>query len=77
MPRKIRELKAELRRAGFRDRPGKGSHRGTRLRVGNHPALPETRLTIGRRDGQDVPEYLERQARAALAALTDRLEEQP
>jgi hypothetical protein len=26
MPRKIRELKAELRRAGFVERPAKGSH---------------------------------------------------
>lgn len=71
MPRKTRELKAELRRAGFRSRPGRGSHT-----VWNHPALPAVRLTIGRRDGEDAPEYLERQVRAALAALARQREEQ-
>ncbi len=60
LPRKIRELKAELRRAGFAVRPGKGSHT-----VWKHP-LGQQRVTLAGGDGDDAQGYQERQVRAAL-----------
>jgi hypothetical protein len=61
MPRKFRELKADLRRASFRQRPGKGSQtRWThRLRPG--------RLTLAGGDGDDALPYQERDVAKALA----------
>jgi predicted RNA binding protein YcfA (HicA-like mRNA interferase family) len=64
MPRKIRELKAELRRAGFTEQPGKGSH--TRWK---HPGLPGERLTLSGNDGDDAKPYQEQDIRALLARL--------
>lgn len=65
MPRKIRELKAEIAREGFVYLPkrGKGSHERWR-----HPLLRKT-LTIPGKDGDDVPLYLEKQLEGLLAAL--------
>lgn len=60
MPRKIRELKAELRRADFAVRSGKGSHT-----VWKHP-LGRERVTLAGGDGDDAQGYQERQVRAAL-----------
>lgn len=53
MPRKIRELKAQIAREGFVYLPkrGKGSHERWR-----HPLLRKT-LTISGKDGDDVPLY--------------------
>ncbi|MBE9004497.1 type II toxin-antitoxin system HicA family toxin [Fortiea sp. LEGE XX443] len=67
MPRKIRELKAQIARKGFIYLPkrGKGSHERWR-----HPLLRKT-LTIPGQDGDDVPIYLEKQ----LAKLLTELEE--
>ncbi|AFZ19011.1 type II toxin-antitoxin system HicA family toxin [Allocoleopsis franciscana] len=67
MPRKIRELKAQIAREGFIYLPkrGKGSHDRWR-----HPLLRKT-LTIPGKDGDDVPLYLEKQ----LAQLLTELEE--
>jgi len=67
MPRKIRELKAQIAREGFVYLPkrGKGSHERWR-----HPLLRKT-LTIPGKDGNDVPPYLEKQ----LAQLLSELEE--
>lgn len=67
MPRKIRELKAQIAREGFIYLPklGKGSHDRWR-----HPLLRKT-LTIPGKDGDDVPPYLEKQ----LAQLLGELEE--
>lgn len=67
MPRKIRELKAEISRVGFVYLPkrGKGSHERWL-----HPLLKKT-LTIPGKDGDDVPLYLEKQ----LAKLLTELEE--
>jgi predicted RNA binding protein YcfA (HicA-like mRNA interferase family) len=67
MPRKIRELKAQIAREGFVYLPkrGKGSHERWR-----HPLLRKT-LTIPGKDGDDVPPYLEKQ----LAQLLSELEE--
>jgi hypothetical protein len=45
MPRRIYELKSELRRAGFVQHPGKGSRS-----IWTHPDLPGRRLTISGND---------------------------
>lgn len=65
MPRKIRELKAQILREGFLYLPkrGKGSHERWR-----HPLLRKT-LTIPGKDGDDVPHYLEKQLAKLLAEL--------
>jgi predicted RNA binding protein YcfA (HicA-like mRNA interferase family) len=67
MPRKIRELKAQIAREGFIYLPkrGKGSHERWR-----HPLL-EKILTISGKDGDDVPRYLEKQ----LGQLFTKLQE--
>jgi predicted RNA binding protein YcfA (HicA-like mRNA interferase family) len=66
MPRKIRELKAQIEREGFVYLPkrGKGSHERWR-----HPLIGKT-LTIPGKDGDDVARYLEKQ----LAILLNELE---
>ncbi len=63
MPRKIRELKADLRRSGFDSRPGKGSHE-----VFGHPLVREA-VSIAGGDGDDAKRYQEREVRAALEEL--------
>jgi len=63
MPRKIRELKADLRRAGFVMRPGKGSH--TRWQ---HPLLGR-QVTLSGGNGDDAQRYQERQVRTALETV--------
>jgi len=56
MPKKIRELKAELRKAGFRWRPGKGSHT-----VWEHP-LADKPVVLSGADGRDAKRYQEEEA---------------
>ncbi|MEA5448174.1 type II toxin-antitoxin system HicA family toxin [Leptolyngbya sp. CCNP1308] len=65
MPRKIRELKAQIQQAGFVYLPkrGKGSHERWK-----HPLLTKT-LTISGKDGDDVPRYLEKQVLQLLLEL--------
>jgi predicted RNA binding protein YcfA (HicA-like mRNA interferase family) len=71
MPRKIRELKAQIAREGFIYLPkrGKGGHERWR-----HPLLRKT-LTISGKDGDDVPLYLEKQLDKLLTALEELREE--
>jgi predicted RNA binding protein YcfA (HicA-like mRNA interferase family) len=64
MPRKIRQLKADLQKAGFVWRPGKGSHT-----VWTHPLLPADEVTLAGHDGDDVQHYQERDVREMLAKL--------
>jgi predicted RNA binding protein YcfA (HicA-like mRNA interferase family) len=66
MPKKIRELKAMLLRAGFTYDAGKGSH--TKWK---HPDL-EDYLVIARKDGDDAPRYLEKQVADILKSLENR-----
>jgi predicted RNA binding protein YcfA (HicA-like mRNA interferase family) len=66
MPPKIRELKAELRKAGFTMRPGKGSHT-----VWEHLLISEEKVTLAGDDGDDAPRYLVQQVRKALAKLRE------
>ena len=65
MPKKIRELKAMLRKAGFYSRPGKGSHT-----VWEHPALIDS-ITISGADGDDAQRYQEAAVRKALSKLRE------
>ena len=64
MPRKIRELIAELENHGFVDRGGKGSHRNfTHARV----ARP---IAISGNAGDDAKNYQEKAVKAAIAEAT-------
>ena len=51
MPQKVRELIAELERAGFMNRGGKGSHRNF-----VHPKV-EKPITISGAPGEDAKQY--------------------
>ena len=55
MPQKIRQLKAALRRAGFREvkKRGKGSHS-----VWKHPLVPDS-VNLSGHDGADARDYQE------------------
>ena len=60
MPKKIRELKEMLRRAGFTEIPGKGSHKNW-----IHP-LYAGKLTVSGKDGNDAKRYQERDVQKAI-----------
>jgi len=59
MPRKLRELIAELKRAGFVDRGGKGSHRNFK-----HPS--GVKITLSGKPGDDAKSYQERDVDKAI-----------
>lgn len=59
MPRKVRQLLAELEKAGFVNRGGKGSHRNF-----THPL--GLRVTISGGASDDAKHYQERDVRRAL-----------
>jgi predicted RNA binding protein YcfA (HicA-like mRNA interferase family) len=63
MPRKVRQLKAEAKRAGFVLKPkrGKGSHS-----VWVHSEFPTITLNISGHDGEDAHLYQEDQLAAAI-----------
>jgi hypothetical protein len=60
MPKKIRELKEMLRKAGFTCQPGKGRH--TKWK---HPRRKKPVILSGN-DGHDARPYQEREVRQAL-----------
>jgi predicted RNA binding protein YcfA (HicA-like mRNA interferase family) len=60
MPRKIRQLIADLEKAGFVNRGGKGSHRNFR-----HPT--GARVTVSGNAGHDAKPYQEREVRRKIA----------
>jgi predicted RNA binding protein YcfA (HicA-like mRNA interferase family) len=64
MPRKVRQLIADLVKAGFVDRGGKGSHRNF-----THPK--GLRVTISGHPGDDARHYQERDVQRALDALRE------
>ncbi len=66
MPKKIRELKAMLTKAGFRWRPGRGSHT-----IWSHTLLPRKRITIAGKDGDDARKYLENEVEDAIKQVGD------
>jgi predicted RNA binding protein YcfA (HicA-like mRNA interferase family) len=65
MPKKIRELKSLLFRAGFTWEPGKGSH--TKW---SHPLLPG-KLTLSGKDGADAKPYQEQDVYNAIEQLEE------
>lgn len=65
MPKKIRELKAMLRKAGFYPRPGKGSHI-----VWEHPDL-DVNFSLSGHDGDDAQRYQEKKVRDFLKKLKE------
>jgi predicted RNA binding protein YcfA (HicA-like mRNA interferase family) len=67
MPRKIRELRSALSKAGFKVIRTRGSHQRW-----IHPLLPEFPLSIAGKDGDDAKAYLEKLVEAALKALQDK-----
>ena len=64
MPRKIRQLIADLEKAGFENRGGKGSHRNF-----IHPK--GLRVTVSGNPGHDAKHYQEREVRRALDKLKE------
>jgi len=64
MPRKVRQLIADLERAGFVNRGGKGSHRNFM-----HPR--GFRVTISGQPGDDAKHYQERDVTRALEAAKE------
>ncbi len=66
MPKKIRELKAMLRKAGFRWRPGKGSHT-----VWEHP-LADKSVTLSGKDGHDAKRYQEAEVAEQISVVEGR-----
>ncbi|PSB23909.1 type II toxin-antitoxin system HicA family toxin [Stenomitos frigidus] len=65
MPKKIRELKSVLLKAGFTYEPGKGSH--TKW---VHPLLPG-KLTLSGSDGDDAKRYQEKDVNDVLKRLKE------
>lgn len=60
MPPKVRELIADLERAGFVDEGGKGSHRYFK-----HPKVSQP-VTISGKSGDDAKPYQIKQVRTAI-----------
>ena len=65
MPKKIRELKQQLRKVGFRELPGKGSHTNW-----IHP-LYAGKITISGKDGADAKPYQEKGIFRAIKQVED------
>lgn len=66
MPRKVRELIADLERAGFVEFGGKGSHRKFK-----HARFPVA-VTISGKAGDDAKPYQEKQIRRAIEVLYEK-----
>ena len=66
MPKKIRELKKMLKKAGFSQRTGKGSHSNW-----FHP-LYSGRITISGKDGSDARDYQENEVFRAIKQVERR-----
>ena len=64
MPRKVRQLIADLEAAGYVNRGGKGSHR-------NFTHSKGVRLTLSGGSGADAKHYQERDVRRALDAVKE------
>ncbi len=64
MPLRVHELKSQLRKAGFEQRPGKGSRT-----IWTHPDLPGERLTISGNDDDLDGRCQEEEIRKVFARL--------
>lgn len=67
MPRKMREIRADLRKAGFQLIRQKGSHEPWK-----YPLLSELPITIAGKNGADAKRYVEELLEKALNALQER-----
>jgi predicted RNA binding protein YcfA (HicA-like mRNA interferase family) len=65
MPRKIRQLKAELRKAGVYQVSQEGSH--TKWK---HPLMPTSTVSLSGHDGDDAKPYQEKLVRDLLKQVT-------
>jgi len=65
MPKKVRELKSLLLKAGFTYRPGKGSHT-----IWEHPSLPQ-KIILSGNDGHDAQRYQEKRVMSDLKKLEE------
>ena len=63
MPKKIREIKQMLLKAGFTKLPGKGSHTNW-----IHP-LYDGKITISGKDGDDAKRYQEKEVKQAIDSI--------
>lgn len=70
MPKKIRELKSLLHKAGFTYQPAKGSH--TKWK---HSKLSKAIIIAGK-DGDDAKAYLEKQVNESFEILKELTEEE-
>ena len=61
MPKKVRELKSMLRRAGFSEDSGKGSHVNFW-----YEGVHGTYVTLSGKDGADAKRYLEEQVHRVI-----------
>ncbi len=68
MPRKVCELRADLRREGFYVLRQAGSHE-----TWSHLEASDLRITVSGNDGDDAKPYQERQVQGKLVALRERL----
>jgi predicted RNA binding protein YcfA (HicA-like mRNA interferase family) len=66
MPRKIRQLKADLRKAGAYQASQEGSH--TKWK---HLLVPESMLILSGHDGEDAKPYQERAVRDLLRKIAE------
>ncbi len=64
MPKKIRELIRDLKKAGFVDRGGKGSHR-------NFTHARGSKITLSGNPSQDAKRYQERDVEKAVCEVTE------
>lgn len=62
MPRKIRELIRELKKAGFVNRGGKGNHRNFKHTCGE-------KITVSGNPGHDAKKYQERAVEKAISEV--------
>jgi hypothetical protein len=68
MPRKIRQLRADLGRAGYvkDSKRGKGSHTWW-----EHPKIPDYAVNLAGQDGDDAKPYQEKAVRDAVQRARD------
>lgn len=71
MPRKVRELEADLSKEGFTRQPGKGSHRRW-----VHPLYPG-HVVISGAASSDAKPYQEREVRQAIDQVREAIKRQP
>lgn len=66
MPRKVRELKSWLHKAGFDWKPGKGSHTTWR-----HVTISWVKITLSGHDGADAKPYQVRDVEEAIRKVKE------